>query len=479
MSAFGRVAALDFGATSGRVIVGEVSKDQLRMQTFGRFANRPVFVAGRLHWDVLALWRDVLDGLAAAVREVPDLSSVATDTWGVDYGLLRGGQLLANPMHYRDERTNTVVEQVRARMPEAEQYWRAGIQNLSINTIYQFAAEAGGPLLECADTALLMPDLFTYWLSGERIAERTMASTTGLLDARSRQWNSELLGAAGVSSALLAPLVDPGTVVGPLRTEVARAVGAAGQGPAGRGIEVVAVGSHDTASAVVAVPMRSESAAYISCGTWGLVGVELPHPVLSDEARRAGFTNEAGVDGRSLLMHNVMGLWILTEAVRHWESRGETVELQGLLAAAAAVSAEMPVFDVNDARFLPPGDMPARIVEWCIEHGLTPPQNLAEMARCIIESLAFAFAEAAQSAGRIGGVPVQRIHIVGGGCQNELLCQRTADCAGLPVLAGPVEATALGNILVQARAMGHISGGLEELRDLVRRTHEPVRYEPR
>lgn len=474
MSAFGHVAALDFGATSGRVIVGSVGNDQLRMQTFGRFANRPVVVAGRLHWDVLALWSDALEGIAAAVREVPDLSSVATDTWGVDYGLLRRGQLLANPTHYRDERTNSVVKRVRARMSEAEQYRRAGIQNLSINTIYQLAAEADGPFLECADTVLLMPDLFTFWLSGERIAERTMASTTGLLDARSRQWNDELLGAAGVSSALLPPLVDPGTVVAPLRADIARSVGAGG-----RGIEVVAVGSHDTASAVVAVPMNPESSAFISCGTWGLVGVELPHPVLSEAARRAGFTNEAGVDGRSLLMHNVMGLWILTEAVRHWESRGETVELQSLLAAASAVTVEMPVFDVNDARFLPPGDMPARIVEWCRERGATPPQNLAEMTRCIIESLAFAFAEAAQSAGRIGDVPVQRIHIVGGGCQNELLCQRTADRSGLPVFAGPVEATALGNILVQARAMGHISGGLEQLRELVRRTHEPVRYEPR
>ncbi|PPL18919.1 rhamnulokinase [Microterricola pindariensis] len=473
MNAFGRVAALDFGATSGRVIVGEVSKDQLRMQTFARFANRPVAVGGRLHWDVLALWQDALDGVAAAIREVPDLTSVATDTWGVDYGLFRGGRLLANPTHYRDERTNAVVAGVNARMPEAEQYRRAGIQILPINTIYQFAAEAEDQVVEWADSALLMPDLFTYWLSGARIAERTMASTTGLLDAHSREWNAELVAAAGIPMALLPALVDAGTAVGPLRADVARAVGAAGR------VEVVAVGSHDTASAVVAVPMESESAAFISCGTWGLVGVERSHPVLSEEARLAGFTNEAGVDGRYLLMHNVMGLWILTEAVRQWERHGETVELQSLLAAAAAVSVDLPVFDVNDARFLPPGDMPARITGWCIERGLTPPQNLAEMTRCIIESLACAFADAAQRAGSLGGVAVQRIHIVGGGCQNELLCQRTADRAGLPVLAGPVEATALGNILVQARTMGHIAGDLDELRDLVRRTNEPVRYEPR
>ena len=469
----GHVVALDFGATSGRVILGEVARDHLRMSTHGRFANRPVSVNGRLHWDVLSLWQGALDGLAAALREAPDVSSIATDTWGVDYGLLRNGMLLANPTHYRDERTNDVVARVQAHMSHPEQYARAGIQFMPINTIYQLAVEAEGEMLGLADTALLMPDLFTYWLSGERVAERTMASTTGLMDVHTREWSPELLQIARVPAGLLAPLVDPGTRVGPLQADVARQVRASSR------MEVVAVGSHDTASAVAAVPMQAGAAAFISCGTWGLVGVESEHPVVTDEARELGFTNEAGVDGHILLMHNVMGLWILSETVRGWEAAGEQISLPALIDAAAAVTTEMPVVDVNDARFLPPGDMPARIAAWCAERGVRAPQTQAEIARCTIEPLAPAFADAALRAGRIGGVDVETVHIVGGGSQNELLCQRTADRAGLPVLAGPVEATALGSVLVQARTMGHIDGTLDSLRDLVRRTHTPLRFDPR
>ena len=365
------------------------------------------------------------------------------------------------------------MERVQGRMAHPEQYARAGIQFMPINTIYQLAAEADDTLLALADRALLMPDLFTYWLSGQQVAERTMASTTGLMDVHTREWNDELLRVAGVSADLLAPLVDPGTRVGSLQRDVARQLGAATP------IEIVAVGSHDTASAVAAVPMASGAAAFISCGTWGLVGVELEHPVVTDEARELGFTNEVGVDGRILLMHNVMGLWILSETVRGWERAGEQISLQSLLDAAAAVTREMPLFDVNDPRFLPPGDMPERIAQWCAERGIRAPQTQAEIARSIIESLAQAFADAALQTGRIGGVPVESIHIVGGGSQNALLCQRTADRAGLPVLAGPVEATALGSMLVQARTTGHLDGTLESLRDLVRRTHHPVRFDPR
>ena len=257
----GHVVALDFGATSGRVILGEVARDHLRMRVTGRFANRPVHVRGRLHWDVLALWQGAIDGLTVALREAPEVSSIATDTWGVDYGLLRGGTLLGNPSHYRDERTNAVVDRVQGRMLHPEQYARAGIQFMPINTIYQLAAEADDEVLAMADRALLMPDLFTYWLSGEEIAERTMASTTGLMDVHTREWSDELLRVSDVPAGLLAPLVDPGTRVGGLQLDVARQVRASSP------IEIVAVGSHDTASAVAAVPMESGAAAFISCGT--------------------------------------------------------------------------------------------------------------------------------------------------------------------------------------------------------------------
>ncbi|EAR23665.1 putative rhamnulokinase [marine actinobacterium PHSC20C1] len=469
----GHVVALDFGATSGRVILGEVGPNQLRTATHARFTNRPVRVRGCLQWNVLSLWQGALDGLSSALREVPTVSSVATDTWGVDYGMLRGGELLGNPRHYRDERTSSIVGEVQSRASAASQYSTTGIQFMPINTIYQLAVDAADNRLELADTVLLMPDLFTYWLSGVRIAETTMASTTGMLNVHTQQWSDDLIAVAGARPGLFPDLVMPGTRIGKLDPDVARQVRA--ESP----IEVVAVGSHDTASAVTAIPMQSESAAFISCGTWGLAGVELENAVVTDEARVGGFTNEVGVDGRILLMRNVMGLWILSEAVRQWEREGDTIGLPELIAAAAAVEKEMPVVDVDDSRFLAPGNMPERIVEWCGERGIRAPTTRAEMARCIIESLAQAFADAVLSAGSLSNVPVRTIHIVGGGSLNQLLCQRTADRSGIPVLAGPVEATALGSVLVQARAMGHISGGLDTLRDLVRRTHHPVSYSPR
>lgn len=470
----GRVAAVDLGATSGRVVLGRVGPDTLEMTTTGRFLNRPVVAAGTLQWDVLSLWRGALDGLAEAFRVAPDIRSIGVDSWGVDYALLRQGRLLANPTHYRDERTTAGMAAVRAHFRPEELFALAGLQDIPINTVYQLAAEVQGPLLGAADRLLMIPDLMAFWLSGAEVVERTNASTTGLVDVATQEWSARLTGAIGVPAGILPPLVDPGTAVGTLRAEVAAEIGAP------PGVQVTTVGSHDTASAVVAVPMDRTHAAYISCGTWGLVGVELDEPALGADAFAGNFTNERGVDGRVRLLHNVMGLWVLSETTRHWQRDGETIDLPELLRAAAALdAATVPVFDVDDPRFLPPGDMPARIAAWCTEHGLAAPRTRPEFARSIVESLAQAFADAARTAGRIGGVDVETIHIVGGGSLNELLCQRTADRAGLPVLAGPVEATALGNLLVQARATGLIDGSLEDLRELVARTHTPRRHTPR
>lgn len=468
----GHVAALDFGASSGRVIVGEVGRDVLRMRQFARFANRPVSAGGRLHWNVLALWQGAIDGLAAAGREVPDLMSVATDTWGVDYGLLRAGRLLGNPAHYRDERTAAALAAVHARIAPESMYRRAGVEQLPINTIYQLAADGAEGLLDAADGVLMMPDLFSYWLSGRRVAERTIASTTGLLSAVSGQWDPELVAAAGVPPALLPEVVAPGTRLGPLLPELADALGLA------HSLEVVAVGAHDTASAVVAVPMPAAGAVYVSCGTWGLVGMERAAPTLTEEARLAGFTNESGVDGRFLLMRNAMGLWLLSECVREWENGGERIDLPELLAAASEVTAKQPTLAVDDPLFAAPGDMPARIAAWCEQRGVPAPSGRPETVRCIVESLAVSFASAARDTARVANAPLTQINIVGGGSLNELLCQRLADHAGVPVFAGPVEATALGNVLLQARTMGLIDGSLDELRELVRRTHIPVRYDP-
>ena len=471
----GTVAAVDLGATSGRVMLGRVDTrgaGTLELRPVARFQNGPVRLASGLHWDLTGLYGNVLEGLGEALRAEPDAASIGIDSWAVDYALLRGDRMLGEPFHYRDERNERGVEAVHATVPFAELYRSNGLQFLPFNTLYQLAAERESGCLDLADSLLLVPDLIAFQLTGAKLAERTNASTTGLVGVETGEWDDELIGRLGLPASVFAPLISPGEPMGGLRTDVADELGTA------PGIEVVAVGSHDTASAVVAVPMRAESAAYISCGTWGLVGVELEHPVTTDAAREANFTNEGGVDGRVRFLHNVMGLWLLSESVRQWQREGETVELSELLAAAASVTSRVAVFDANDPRFLAPGDLPGRIAEWCAERGVAAPASRAEFARSIIESLAEAFAGAVRTASILSAVDVETIHIVGGGALNELLCQRTADRAGLPVLAGPVEATAIGNVLVQARAQGFAGRDLESLRALVAAAFTPVRYEP-
>ncbi|KRE31549.1 carbohydrate kinase [Agromyces sp. Soil535] len=478
-STHGVVAAVDLGATSGRVILGRVDArgaGALEIRQVARFANDPVRLASGLHWDLTGLYRSITTGLAQALREEPGTASIGVDSWAVDYALLRGDRMLGEPFHYRDERTAAGVEAVHAVAPFEELYRRNGLQFLPFNTLYQLAAEQDGQsgCLDIADSLLLVPDLIGFQLTGERVAERTNASTTGLLRVDTREWDDELIERLGFPAAVFPRIVDPGEVVGALRPEVAAELGVAARHP----LDVVAVGSHDTASAVVAVPMHPESAAYISCGTWGLVGVELEHPVTTDAARAANFTNEGGVDGRVRFLHNVMGLWLLSESVRQWERDGEAVDLPELLAAAASVTAPVAVFDANDPRFLAPGDLPARITEWCREHDAPVPASQAEFARSIVESLAQTFADAVTDAAALSGTHVETIHMVGGGALNELLCRRTADRSGLPVFAGPVEATAIGNVLVQARAQGFAGRDLETLRALVAAAFPPRHFEP-
>ena len=477
MSAAGRsgtVAAVDLGATSGRVMLGHVGPGELRLVPVARFPNTPVRTPDGLHWNILELYRSIVAGLSGAAKQEPHLASIGIDSWAVDYGLLRQGRLLGAPFHYRDERTAAGVEAVHGTVPFADLYRVNGLQFLPFNTVYQLATERDAGMLDVADTALLVPDLIAHWLTGARVAEATNASTTGLVRAgEPTRWDAGLLTRLGIPAAVLPPIVQPGDRIGTLLEAVAAEVGLPSSTP------VTAIGSHDTASAVVAVPMTTPDAAYISCGTWGLVGVELERPVLTEASRAANFTNEGGVDGRTRFLHNVMGLWLLSESVRTWERGGETIDLPGLIAQAAAVDAPVSVFDANDPRFLAPGDLPARIAEFLIEHGRAVPQSRAEFVRCIIESLAQAFADAVHTASELSGVQVRAIHVVGGGSQNTLLCQLTADRAGIPVIAGPVEATALGNVLVQARAVGIIDGDLETLRALVARSFEPTHYEPR
>ncbi len=477
MTRTGTVAAVDLGATSGRVMHARVGADTLELTEAARFPNTPVRVwegdRAALHWDVTGLYASVLDGLASVARTDPALRSIGVDSWAVDYGLLRDGRLAGEPYHYRDERTARGVDLVHAAVSPEELYREGGLQFLPFNSLYQLAVDAADGSLSSADGFLLIPDLLTYWLTGTRQTERTNASTTGLLTADG-SWNDPLIERLGLPRRAFAPLVDAGTAVGGLLPSLAAELPFAGGGPA-----VTAVGSHDTASAVVAVPMDPSRAAYISCGTWGLVGVELPDRVISEEGRAANFTNEGGVDGRIRYLHNVMGLWLLSESIREWQRRGLHVDLSGLLAEAASLPRPVEVFDADDPRFLAPGDMPSRIAAWFSERGLRAPASPAGMVRVIVESLAAAFAATVRQAASLTGVPVEAVHIVGGGARNALLCQATADRSGSPVLAGPVEATAIGNVLVQARAAGLLTGDLETLRALVARTTQIVRYDPR
>ncbi|MDR7273667.1 rhamnulokinase [Catenuloplanes atrovinosus] len=452
-------AAVDLGASSGRVIRARLDGGTLTLDEVHRFPNEPVPVGGTLHWDILALYRGVLDGLRAA----GPVDSIGIDSWAVDYGLLDStGALLGNPVHYRDARTTGVWRDVAARIGEERLYAVTGLQQLPFNTLYQLSAAIGTPQLAAAHRFLMIPDLIAYWLTGEIGAEITNASTTQLYDLRKRAWSSELIAQAGLDERLFPPLREPGTVIGRARD--------LDGGPA-----VVAVGSHDTASAVVAVPAADAHFAYISCGTWSLVGVELDEPVLTEAGRAANFTNEGGVDGTIRYLRNVMGLWLLQESCRVWGGP----DLPGLLAEAAVREPFASVVDPDHPDFLAPGDMPARIAEFCRRTGQPVPADPPAVVRTVVDSLALAHRRTVREAAALSGRRVDVVHVVGGGARNALLCQLTADACGLPVLAGPVEATALGNVLVQARAAGAAGPGLAELRALLRETQPLTRYEPR
>ncbi|HVW44083.1 MAG TPA: rhamnulokinase family protein, partial [Amycolatopsis sp.] len=416
-----------------------------------RFPNRPVRVGGTLYWDVLALYQGVLDGL----RKAGPVNAIGIDTWGVDYGLLgTDGTLLGNPVHYRDTRTGAVIAGVLAKIPAEELYAETGIQFLPFNTVFQLAADSR---TRQAKRLLMIPDLLTFWLTGVAGTELTNASTTALLDPRIGQWSPEVAKRVGIDTSLFAPLRKPGD-------------------PAGThdGIPLYAVGSHDTASAVVGVPATSENFAYISSGTWSLVGLELSAPVLTPASREANFTNEVGVDGTIRYLRNVTGLWLLQECQRVWE----IPDTKRLLDEAATLP-RRAVIDTNDPRFLPPGDMPSRIAATCAETDQPVPGTPGEFTRCILDSLAEAYRRTLDEAIRLSGRTVDVVHVVGGGARNEVLCQLTADACGLSVVAGPVEATALGNLLVQARAHGTIAGDIAALRGLLVDSKGLTTYEPR
>ncbi len=476
----GALVAVDLGASSGRVIAGHLDDGRLRTVELSRFDNRPVPVptptGTRLHWDVLALWAGVTAGIRAAGRLPGGVASVGIDSWAVDYGLLDAdGALLGNPVHYRDPRTDGWPDRIARVLPPPEHYAVTGTQVQPFNTLYQLAAASDDVQTRAARDLLLVPDLLGYWLTGERVAELTNASTTGMLDVRSGTWSDRVLTALVDSGgpdvrALLGRVVPPRSVVGEVLPAVAAELGVPGA-------HVVTVGSHDTASAVAAVPLRGR-AAYISSGTWSLVGVELDAPVLGEASRAANFTNELGVDGTVRYLKNVAGLWLLQESMRRWAEQGDRRDVAGLVAAAARVPALRTVVDVDEPEFAQPGDVPGRIADAARRTGQPVPEDPAQVTRCILDSLALAYRRALRAAVELTGRDVDVVHVVGGGSRNALLCRLTADATGRPVVAGPFEATATGNLLTQALALGRLDGGLPAVRDVVRASVELVHHAP-
>lgn len=448
-----RFAAVDLGASSGRVMVAEVDRDAVRLHDVHRFDNVPVTIDGTLQWDVRALWAGAVDGLRMIAPA--ELDGIGVDSWAIDYALLDAdGRLLGNPVHYRDRRTDGIANRVAEVLAPDKLYSRTGVQILPFNTVFQLVSARADAAMAAAASALLIPDLFNYWLCGARRTELTNASTTGLLDVRTRTWCTDVIAALDLRDDLFPELVEPGTPLGTANLDRIDA-------------PVYSVGSHDTASAVLGIPARTDRFAYISCGTWSLVGIEVDRPVLTEDARTANFSNELGVDGTVRFLRNVMGLWLLQESIRTWEREGIRVDLDGLLAEAECLVPRQYVIDPDRSEFLPPGDMPQRIRAECRRTGQREPQTPAEITRCILDSLADAYRRTVHDAARLAGVPIEVVHLVGGGANNALLCRLTAEACELPVVAGPVEATAYGNVLVQARAAGVVTGDRFRLRELL------------
>ena len=464
--------AADFGGGSGRVIAGWLEDGKLTMEEIHRFGNRQVRLGDHVYWDFPALFEDMKAGLKKAASKGYEVESIGVDTWGVDFGLIdRDGQLLGNPVCYRDARTAGMTEKLFETLNPTEHYATTGIQVMEINTLAQLLSIKGTAQLEAAEHLLFMPDLFSYFLTGKATNEYCIASTSELLDAKRREWSWETIEALGLPKRIFGDIVMPGTVRGELRKDIAEETGL-------KDVKVIAVGSHDTASAVAAVPAIEGDGpvAFLSSGTWSLLGIELPEPILTEEARQAEFTNEGGVGGRIRFLQNITGLWILQRLMAEWKERGEEQTFGELLPAAeqASISSIIPV---ADAAFTNPPSMEKAISDYCRQSNQPAPQTKGEFVRCLFQSLAKKYKDAIEGVNGLLPESLKRLHIIGGGSQNGLLNQFTADALGIPVWAGPVEATAMGNILVQAMAAGEVAD-LAELREVVRRSVTPKVFEP-
>ena len=457
------VLGIDLGASSGRAMLGTLEGKKLTIREIHRFLNEPVTLCGRFVWDMPRLFHEIKQALLKLSRSGETVDAIGIDTWGVDFGLLdKNGHLLSLPVHYRDARTNGIPEKVRAIIPDEELFARTGIAFNSFNTLYQLYAmkEEGDPALESAQDLLFLPDLLAYFLTGKKGTEYTIASTSQLLNPFTRDWDRELMAKLGIPAHIFGEVKLPGTVRGTLLPEIARECGVAE-------IPVIAIGGHDTASAVAAVPAQEKGFAYISSGTWSLLGAEVQEPLCTEGVMKANYTNEGGVDGSIRLLKNIMGLWIIQECKREWDRRGSETSFGELVELSMQAPAFKAILDVDDACFLAPGDMPARIQAYCAKSGQPVPEGKGEISRVIYESLALKYRWAIERLEEdMLKKPIEALHIVGGGSKNALLNRFTAEAIKRPVIAGPDEGTIIGNLLVQAQALGAISG-IRELREVV------------
>ena len=465
--------AIDLGAESGRAILGRI-EERLTLEEIHRFSNGPVRVGEHIQWDVLRLWTEIQNGLRiAAENERASLAGIGLDTWGVDYGLLDStDRLIGNPYHYRDARTNGMIEVACQMVPLEEIYNQTGIQFMQLNTLFQLFAmrQENDPALQSAKTLLMMPDLFNFWLTGIKANEFTDATTTQCYNPREKRWASELLTALDIPWQIFQQIIQPGTVLDMLRASVAEEVSC-------NPVPVIAVGSHDTASAVAAVPAEESDFIYISSGTWSLMGIESDQPIINGNSLKYNLTNEGGVCNTIRFLKNIMGMWLLQESRRQWAKTGKSYTYDELTDLAEEAPAHKSFIIVDDHRFLAPGNMVERIQVFCRETDQPVPQTHAEVVRCILESLALEYHWETGKLRELSGKALPVIHIIGGGSRNRLLKQFTADATGCEVVAGPVEATAIGNILLQAIALGHISS-LSEGRAVVRRSFDVTSYQP-
>ncbi len=483
MSATHKFLALDLGAESGRGVVGLFDGNTIQLEEVHRFPNGPVRIGDSLYWDVLRQWQEIQNAIRAASQKHGALASIGVDTWGVDFGLLgRGDVLLGNPSHYRDPRTNGMLDEAFRRVPREEIFRQTGIQFMQLNTLYQLLAMRlqNSPLLDVAETFLMMPDLIHFFLTGEKVCEFSDATTTQFYNPTQRQtpesvpggWATDLLRRLDIPTHFLPEVVPPGTSLGSVRAIVAEDCGLTGQLP-----QVIAPASHDTGSAVAAVPAQGEDWCYISSGTWSLMGVEIKEPLITDRTLELNFTNEGGVGGTFRFLKNIMGLWLVQESRRTWQRAGEDLSYDDLTRLAAHAPAFATIIEPDHPSFLMPGDMPSRLRAFCEKTGQPAPSDKGALVRCCLESLALKYRWVLERLEELFHRRIAVIHIIGGGSQNRLLNQFTADATQRTVLTGPVEATAIGNVMVQAFALGHVSSHAE-LREVVRRSFEMQTYEP-